>query len=139
MFFAQSVLFEKYLQTFTSPHSGFLPRYGVDSVLFRDNIAVLKDYPLGIGFTIIGSGYEISYTDSGYLVAFAMGGLAFPVGMYTLLLMFLKANISRQYRLYIVIAILLFEVAIPVITYVKFFPLIIFVVQYLKSIDSLSS
>lgn len=131
----QTPLFEEYIQAFLSEYNGIIPRYLSGSSVFKDNIAVFNESLMGIGFNIVQSRYEIVYTDSGYIVYLTMGSILLLVGIYVLLINFIKNNIQSKYRGYVLIPILIFEFAIPAVIYVKFFPFIVFVVYYLRSLE----
>lgn len=135
LFLVQTPLFEEYIQAFLSEYNGVIPRYLSGNSVFKDNIAILNESFIGIGFNIVQSRYEIAYTDSGYILYLTMGSIVLLVGIYIMLVNFIKNNVQLKYRGYVLIPILLLEFAIPVIIYVKFFPFIVFVVYYLRSLE----
>lgn len=85
-----------------------------------------------IGFTIIDN-LSLTYTDSGYMLYYSMGGLFFTICMYYLFYKFLKNNVKYQYKMLFFIT-MMFEVALPVLIYSKFIYAMIFYVIYLNSL-----
>ncbi len=123
-------LMEYYLESFNSDGNGFKGRYTTQGTLSY-NLQYIDRFFL-IGFNIVNG---LTYTDSGYVVLYTMGGGIFVIAMYVCLYRFLHKNIPND-LVYILIPILIFETALPVIIYYKFIYASIFLVMSLKSIDA---
>ncbi|WP_142827202.1 hypothetical protein [Planococcus soli] len=133
IFLLNSFLIDVYRGMVTSSTNGVIPRYFSENNIFSANFSVLKENILGIGFTIPRD-YAITYTDSGYLVYFTMGNIVFVIVIYYMLYRFLKNNIETNFKV-IFLIILLFELAIPSLIYMKTTYFLIFLVYYLKSLN----
>jgi hypothetical protein len=136
LYLLQSDLYLKYEEMLFSDTSGIAPRYSGQTV-FEDNFNCLYQNIFGIGFNIADN-FELRYTDCGYIVYLTMGNLIFVFGVYYLLYVFLRNNLNLQQKRYIFVVIMLFEFALPAIIYIKFYFAIIFVICYLRSLNSIS-
>jgi hypothetical protein len=132
-FILQTEIFDIYRTMVTSSSHGVLPRYLAENSIFVGNFAVLKDTILGIGYTIPRD-YAITYTDSGYIVYLTMGNIILLVSLYYMLGSFLKTNIKR-YSKGIFLIVLMFDLAIPSLIYLKTSLFLIFIIYYLNSLD----
>ena len=121
-----------YLESLNSDVNGFKGRYSSTGIL-RLIDDYLLNYP-NIGFNII-IGENLVYTDSGYYVLRLMGGWIMLLPFYILLLRFMKNNFGNKYFLIFVFT-LIFEFALPVIIYIKYFYAMIFISIYLRSLNN---
>lgn len=135
--FLNSELFTTYKEMVISPHHGIIPRYLSNNHIFIDNFEVIKKCYLGIGFTIPHN-YSITYTDSGYIVYYTMGGIVLVIIFYYMLYRYLRNNIDYHYK-FIFILIMLFELAIPSLIYMKTAYFFIFIVSYLNYLTNLKN
>ncbi|QQQ28047.1 oligosaccharide repeat unit polymerase [Chryseobacterium indoltheticum] len=130
LLFANFNLSEYYLESLNSESNGFRGRY-TDYGTLNTNLEYIDNY-FFIGFNIIDG---LTYSDSGYIVYYTMGGILLIITMYFCLYKFLKHNIPNNY-LYILIPILIFEIALPVIIYYKFIYASIFFIITMKAIEN---
>lgn len=121
-------LIEYYFESFNSDANGFKGRY-TNSGTLNLNLKYLEDN-FYIGFNIVDN---LTYSDSGYLVYYTMGGFLFMGAMYFSLYKFAKNNFSVDF-LYFLFPTILFEFALPVIIYYKFIYASIFLAISYKSI-----
>lgn len=121
-------LIEYYFESFNSEANGFRGRY-TNSGTLNLNLKYLEDN-FHIGFNIVNN---LTYSDSGYLVYYTMGGFLFMGAMYFSLYKFAKNNFSIDF-LYFLFPTILFEFALPVIIYYKFIYASIFLAISYKSI-----
>lgn len=123
-------IYSYYIESLTSDANGFRGRYLSTGTLSRNLEYVSSSF--FIGFTIIDN-LSLTYTDSGYMLYYSMGGLFFTICMYYLFYKFLKNNVKYQYKMLFFIT-MMFEVALPVLIYSKFIYAMIFYVIYLNSL-----
>ena len=110
LLFLQSKIFGDYLETLSNGVNGFFPRYveGLNG-LYKNNIEIVKQFLLGIGFTIPQNN-TIYFADSGYLIFYTMGNIVFAITFYILFLKSLCYEIkSKEYRLFFALYVLLME------------------------------
>ena len=109
---------------------GIFPRYFGD--LFFINFEMIKRTILGLGFTIARD-YPVVYTDSGPIVYITMGNFFFPILFYLVYFRFLKINLKKHHHI-LFFSTLLFELAIPLLIYLKGVLIILTIVYYQKNI-----
>ncbi len=107
-------------------YNGFISRYS--SNLWSQNLTVLKETIFGIGFAIPEVS-DIVYSDSGYMVFLTMGSFLLPIIIYSILYFYLRANI-RKYSTQLFIFIMLFELALPGVIYMKNIFMLVFIINY---------
>ncbi|MGV6945613.1 hypothetical protein [Sphingobacterium kyonggiense] len=130
--FSNLELSNYYLESFNSDKNGFKGRY-TESGTLETNLEYLNNF-FFIGFNIVDG---LTYSDSGYLVYYTMGSLILVLGMYISLYLMFKKNIPKDFYL-ILIPTLIFELALPVITYYKFMYAIIFFIISYRSIEEIN-
>lgn len=128
---------EKYLFVIQSEKNGFLGRYLAENNSLESNLKYVSEKYF-IGFTIIDN-FDLTYTDSGYVLYYTMGGLTLVFLMYYSLINFLKLNLKKEDFLFSLFLILIFEIALPIIIYYKFFYFIIFYIITLKNLNAKES
>lgn len=112
--------------------SGFQGRY-VGSNTFLENFEVIKS-SLGIGFCILDN-KNIIYSDSGYVMYLTMGGIILLVLLYSLIILFVRDNIPKMYRLPMIFLIMSFEVALPGTFSYRFVFALVFAVCFFQSLE----
>ena len=110
---------------------GFFPRYFGN--LFITNFEVVRRTFFGLGFTIARQ-FPVVYTDSGPIVYFTMGNVFFPIMFYFTFFRFLKYNLQKHY-FYLFFFTILFELAIPVLVFLKSLILLFVIVYYQKGLN----
>lgn len=105
---------EYYLESFYSKQNGFRGRY-LESGTLNLNLDYLKD-KFYIGFNIV---KNITYTDSGYILYYTMGGPVLLLVMYYCFFKFSRNNFTPNYLLFF-IPTMIFEIALPIMIYYKF-------------------
>jgi len=121
-------LVEYYLESFYSKGNGFRGRY-LETGTLNSNWNYLQDN-FYIGFNIIDN---LTYSDSGYVLYYTMGGPIFLIAMYYCFYKFSKNNFSTDYLLFL-IPTLVFEFSLPVMIYYKFIYASLFFALSFKSI-----
>lgn len=127
-----SEMIVKYVSAFSSKHNGFLGRYFGDYASQASNLQYINSFYF-IGFTIIDN-TKLSYTDSGYILYYLMGGFITVLLIYIALYNFFKANLSGEDFWFLLVIFLLFEMALPVLIYYKVFFAMPFVILYLQNL-----
>jgi len=127
-------LLSKYLMIFNSRINGFIPRYFGDNTVFSENIRVIRN-SMGIGFCIPDN-LNLGYSDSGYMVYLTMGHIPFVVVIYSIIYKFIKNNFSKKHVWFLSFVIFSFEIALPATFNYRFPFVIIFVITFLKSIET---
>ncbi len=127
------LILQNYAAFLTDGKSGFRGRY-IGNNSFGENLEVIKN-SLGIGFCILDD-KNLVYTDSGYIMYLTMGGIVLAAILYFLLVLFVKDNIPKAYRLFILFLIMSFEVAVPGTFNYRFIFALIFAVYFFKALDN---
>lgn len=127
--FSNFNLWEYFLESFYSKQNGFQGRY-TESGTLNLNLDYVRD-KFYIGFNIV---KNITYTDSGYILYYTMGGPIFLLVMYYCFYKFSKNNFSANYLLFF-IPTMIFEVALPIMIYYKFIYASLFFAFSYKSIQ----
>lgn len=120
-----------YLESFNSKANGIQGRYMSEGSLMRNLLYVKENFY--IGFNIVRNS-ELTYTDSGYIMYYLMGGFPFIIGMIFSFYAFIKRNLKSIFFL-IFISTLAFEVALPILVYYKFIYAMLFLTISINSID----
>lgn len=118
-----------YNESFYSTANGILGRYSTTGTL-NVNLTYLENN-FFIGFNII---ENLTYTDSGYIVYYTMGGPILLIAMFFSLYKFAKNNFSINYLLFL-LPTMFFEIALPVMIYYKFIYAALFFAIAFKSIE----
>lgn len=131
--FFNSDLMNSYLDILSSNTNGFFSRYlGGFYNLYRNNIDILFQFPMGIGFSIADSSTELFYADSGFLIVLTTGGIIYFILFYYLLYIFLKSNICNKKIINILLGwIMIMELGFVTFYYLKTTCFILFCVIYL--------
>lgn len=127
------MIYAKLYKNFTSGENSFISRYSKNSVFTTNFKIVLSS--LGIGFNIL-EGMDIGYSDSGYIVYLTMGSIPLLLTIYYRLFIFLKNNISADFRKILIFVIFAFEVALPASFNYRFTFMLYFVICYLNSLST---
>lgn len=135
-FLINSALSEKYIEMLFSPTNGFIPRYIGNETIFANNIEILNNNILGIGFTIPRGTEQAYFGDSGIMVYFTMGNIFLPIILYYLFFRFISINILPKYRNVLILTILLFELSLPSFMYIKSLYLYMFLAFFYSSLGN---
>lgn len=117
--FIASPMFETYKIMIFSETNGFIPRYFGETTIFSNNMKILHNNVLGIGFTIPRGELVAYFADSGFLVYLTMGSIFFVFTMYYLFYMYVKNNFIEKYRFIFLLTVILFELSMPSFLYLK--------------------
>ena len=106
-----SSLFGTFWENQQAGANGFCPRYLNATGIFSKNLSLIKEYPLGIGYSLPNNDQSnIYFADSGYLVSYTMGNIVFPITLYTLFYKWIGANIkTKEYRIVFRVYVFLME------------------------------
>ncbi|WP_457271736.1 hypothetical protein [Pedobacter sp. UYEF25] len=118
-----------YFESFNSQSNGFNGRY-TDSGTLNTNLNYIS-HKFFIGFNIV---ENLTYSDSGYIVYYTMGGPILLITMFYSLYKFSRNNFSKSY-LFFLIPTMIFEFALPVMIYYKFIYAMLFFALSFKSIE----
>lgn len=128
-----SDLYDKLYKNITGGNNSFISRYSRDSI-FTENFKVISS-SMGIGFNIIDD-LDLSYTDSGYIVYLTMGSIPLLIMIYYRIYKFLCTNVNSEYRKIFMLAVFLFEFALPASINYRFGFIMIFAICYLNALTA---
>lgn len=137
--FLNSSLFDSYMSMLFSQHNGFIPRYLGENTIFANNIEILKNNILGIGFTIPRGDQQAYFADSGYMVYLTMGSVIFPIVLYYLFFKYVSSNVPKECRKFFILTVILFELSMPSFMYIRSIYFYLFTAAFYKSLASVKS
>lgn len=137
--FITSPIFETYKMMLFSKTNGFIPRYFSETTIFSNNLDMLYNNFLGIGFTIPRGELQAYFADSGFLVYLTMGSVFFLFTMYYLFFKYVKNNIAKKYRFIFLLTVVLFELSMPSLLYLKSIYFYLFAAFFYSSLDFVES
>lgn len=137
--FIISPIFETYKMMLFSKTNGFIPRYFSETTIFSNNLDMLYNNVLGIGFTIPRGELKAYFADSGFLVYLTMGSVFFLFTIYYLFFKYVKNNIAKKYRFIFLLTVVLFELSMPSLLYLKSIYFYLFAAFFYSSLDFVES
>lgn len=127
-------VYTDYIASFSSEVNGFGIRYSSASDLYRGNYAILKKFPLGIGFHIGKPILNIYFGDSGFIVYLTMGNIFLIVLFFVLIYRYYRININREKALLFTFLVALTELSFAGAMYEKTLYIYIFEIGFYRSL-----